>query len=319
MTRLAAYIGRHTLFQVALTKQYNLGSLVEDVKQLYVSAGQNRSPTTFLFTENEIKDEMFLEVINNILMTGQVPGLFAKDEMIAMTGELSTAFAKERSHLEPTQLNLNQFFFDCVRDNLHLVICMSPVNPLFPIRARNFPGIINGCTIDWFLSWPEEALVAVSNGLVGNFKIECDDEVKDSLLTHMGFVHRSTNAVCDQYFESTRRRVYQTPKSYLSFISSYKKMYKQQLDKINDQESRVNLGLEKLVKGAADVEDMKVILADEQIKLDKATKETEKMLQSLQVSSLDAQRENDKVMGIKRNARQMRVGLLGKKLFVKKT
>ena len=161
LTRLAAYIGRHTLFQVALTKQYNLASLVEDVKQLYVSAGQHRSPTTFLFTENEIKDEMFLEVINNILMTGQVPGLFAKDEMIAMTGELATSFGKERPHLEPTQLNLNQFFFDCVRDNLHLAICMSPVNPLFPVRARNFPGIINGCTIDWFLSWPEEALVAV--------------------------------------------------------------------------------------------------------------------------------------------------------------
>jgi hypothetical protein len=53
---------------------------------------------------------MFLEAINNILMTGQIPGLFAKDEMIAMTGDLSEDFLKERPHLDPTQLNLNNFF-----------------------------------------------------------------------------------------------------------------------------------------------------------------------------------------------------------------
>ena len=75
-------------------------------------------------------------------------------------------------------------------------------------------------------------------------------------------------------------------------------MYKQQLDKLTIRiPCQFRSG--EASQGAADVEDMKVILADEQIKLDKATKETEKMLQSLQVSSLDAQRENDKVMGIK--------------------
>jgi dynein heavy chain, axonemal len=299
LTRLAAYIGRHKLFQVALTKQYNLQSLIDDVKELYISAGQYRTPTTFLFTENEIKDEMFLEVLNNILMTGQVPGLFAKDEMIAMTGDLSVAFGKERPDLEPNQLNLNQFFFDCVRDNLHLAICMSPVNPLFPIRARNFPGVINCCTIDWFLPWPEEALVAVSNGLIGEFAVDCTEEIKESLLSHMGFVHTATNMLCTDYFEKSRRSIYQTPKSYLSFLGSYKKMYKAQLEKIKHQEASINLGLEKLVKGAADVEDMKIVLAEEQVKLDKATKDTEKMLGSLQVSSLDAQRESEKVMGIK--------------------
>jgi dynein heavy chain len=149
LTRLAAYVGRHYIFQITLTKSYNLQSLYEDIKELYVSAGKERKNTTFLFTDSEIKDEMFLEAINNILMTGQIPGLFAKDEMIAMTGDLSEDFLKERPHLDPTQLNLNNFFYDCVRDNLHMVICMSPKNLKFAVRARNFPGIISGCTIDW--------------------------------------------------------------------------------------------------------------------------------------------------------------------------
>lgn len=48
----------------------------------------------------------------------------------------------------------------------------------FPERARKFPGLVNGCTINWFLSWPAEALVAVSHGFIGNAPIECSAEVR---------------------------------------------------------------------------------------------------------------------------------------------
>lgn len=51
----------------------------------------------------------------------------------------------------------------------------------FPERARKFPGLVNGCTINWFLSWPTEALVAVSNGFIGNAPIECSAEVSRSV------------------------------------------------------------------------------------------------------------------------------------------
>lgn len=52
------------------------------------------------------------------------------------------------------------------------------VNCRFPERARKFPGLVNGCTINWFLSWPAEALVAVSDGFIGNAPIECSAEVR---------------------------------------------------------------------------------------------------------------------------------------------
>ena len=70
LTRLSSYISRAHCFQITLTKQYNKNSFIEDMKLLYKSAGQHRKPTTFLFTESEIKDEVFLEYINSILLTG---------------------------------------------------------------------------------------------------------------------------------------------------------------------------------------------------------------------------------------------------------
>jgi len=162
LTRLASYISRAICFQITLTKQYNQSALLDDIRELYKNAGHKRKPTTFLFTESEIKDEVFLETINSILSTGEVPGLFAKDEMMAMTSDLRLDFLKERPGEEETPDNLKQFFIDCVRDNLHIILCMSPMNPKFAIRARKFPGLVSSPTIDWFLAWPEVSLFCVN-------------------------------------------------------------------------------------------------------------------------------------------------------------
>jgi hypothetical protein len=68
-------------------------------------------------------------------------------------------------------------------------LCFSPVGDKFSKRARDFPGLINGCTIDWFLPWPQDALVAVSTKFIGDFEMACDESVKRKLQAHMGGVH----------------------------------------------------------------------------------------------------------------------------------
>jgi hypothetical protein len=144
LTRLSSYISRAFLFQITLTKQYNKNSFLEDMKTLYKSAGHMRKPTTFLFTESEIKDEVFLEFINSVLLTGDIPGLFAKDEIMAITADLRNSFVKERVGFEDTQDNLKQYFIDKVRslvsidyifrcccdlNNIHIAPSLTPFLP----------------------------------------------------------------------------------------------------------------------------------------------------------------------------------------------
>ena len=45
-------------------------------------------------------------------------------------------------------------FISRVRNNLHVVLCMSPVGDAFRTRCRMFPSLVNCCTIDWFTEWP---------------------------------------------------------------------------------------------------------------------------------------------------------------------
>ena len=46
------------------------------------------------------------------------------------------------------------YFISRVRNNLHIVLCMSPVGDAFRTRCRMFPSLVNCCTIDWFTEWP---------------------------------------------------------------------------------------------------------------------------------------------------------------------
>lgn len=55
------------------------------------------------------------------------------------------------------------------------------------------------------------------------------------------------------------------------------------------------IGLNKLTKGADDVERMKVTLREDESRLKEAEEATNRMLGSLEVSSLEAKRENEKV------------------------
>jgi dynein heavy chain, axonemal len=41
------------------------------------------------------------------------------------------------------------------------------MNEKFPIRAQKFPSVFSGVAINWFLPWPEEALVAVAQAFLG--------------------------------------------------------------------------------------------------------------------------------------------------------
>ncbi len=63
-------------------------------------------------------------------------------------------------------MNLFSCYIQRVKRNLHLVICMSQLSDLFAQRLRQFPSLVNCCTLDWFSEWPEEALIGVGKGAI---------------------------------------------------------------------------------------------------------------------------------------------------------
>ena len=167
---------------------------------LYRKTGIEGTQTVFLFSDTQLKQEAFLEDINNILSSGQVPNLFVKDEKnevlvairaiakkmglpdsidelwdlfvdryvdgITVMCERNSGGNSVRVHAASFALTRGIGFLSpsrcySVRSNLHVVLAMSPVGSGFRNRTRMYPSLVNCTTIDWFLPWPDDGFRSV--------------------------------------------------------------------------------------------------------------------------------------------------------------
>lgn len=255
-------------------------------------------------TDAEIKSETFLEAINSMLATGEIPGLIPKDEKDVFSLECKNVYMKDglgQKGVEPSLLDLWTYFINRVKDCLHMILAFSPVGTKFRERSQKFPSLFSQCNIDWFLPWPEDALVAVSQKFLKGFTMDATPEIRKELEFHMGKCHDLVTEVCDIYFQRMRRHVYVTPKSYLSFIDLYKDVYKKKYDGIDKEESNIVKGLDRLAEAAEGVEELKVDLRKEEVKLKEASEVTDKLLKELEVENAKAKKKADEVAVVAEN------------------
>jgi hypothetical protein len=109
LTRIAAYMSEYAVYSIAISKSYGVFEWHEDLKSVLRKAGGEGKPTVFLFNDTQIKLESFLEDINNILNTGEVPNLFAKDET-AQVCDMVAVRAKKAGAPDGTMAELFQYF-----------------------------------------------------------------------------------------------------------------------------------------------------------------------------------------------------------------
>ncbi|KAM4740016.1 dynein axonemal heavy chain 8-like [Anableps anableps] len=309
LSRLASYIAGYSVFQITLTRSYNMNNFMDDLKLLYKTAGADGKGITFIFTDNEIKDEAFLEHLNNVLSSGEVSNLFAKDEIQEITQNLFPVMKKEFPRIPPTFDNLYEYFIARSKKNLHVVLCFSPVGQKFRSRCQKFPGLISGCTMDWFSPWPSEALVAVSSYFLSDFPMICSDIVKTSVMSTMGTYHDIVSHACESYFESFRRRTHVTPKSYLSFINGYKTLYCEKHNFINTLAERMNVGLEKLKEASESVAQLSKQLEVKEKELAIASVKADEVLAEVTISAEAATKVKNEVQVVRDKAQRLVDGI----------
>lgn len=193
----------------------------DNLKTCLLSAGCESKPTMFLFCDTQIINEQMLEDINNVLNSGDVPGLYKNEDFedIFKVGKVDCS----KKGLPVNKMNMMSCYLARVKSNIHVVIAMSPLGEIFRSRLLKFPSLVNCCTLDWFTEWPEEALINVAKGSFADEAVDMGKDA-DSCVEMFKCIHQSVEAMSDRFLNELRRKNYVTPTSYLELLSTYRKI-----------------------------------------------------------------------------------------------
>ncbi|XP_033341681.2 dynein heavy chain at 93AB [Megalopta genalis] len=288
LSRLAAFISTLEVFQIQLKKGYGITDLKLELAVLYNKAGLKNLGLVFLMTDAQVANEQFLVLINDMLASGEVPDLFAEDEVENIIAGVRNE-VKGAGMLD-TRENCWKFFIDRVRRQLRIVLCFSPVGSTLRVRSRKFPAIINSTAINWFHEWPQEALMSVSKRFLQELD-ELPESYRDSAAKFMAHAHTSVNAASRHYLASERRYNYTTPKSFLEQISLYTRLLKTKSKELRGRVARLENGLEKLRSTAVQVDKLKEKLAVQEVELQQKNDAADALIAIVGVETEKVQKE----------------------------
>jgi len=279
---LVSYMHRLEMFTPAMGRGYDLKSFRNDLKRLMQETGVENKRMLLMLEDHQVEDKAFLEIVNSLLASGEVPGLYTNLELDSMLAPLREEFAKDGN-----AKTLFDFFTSRVKRNLSIVLSLDPSNEEFAFRCESNPAFFTRCTIQWMESWSQEGMQEVPNMLLQEVFNMSDDDYDDNIVDQMMYVHSTCNA---------------TPREYVNFVGLYKQIFAAKRTQQLEQKQFLQGGLSKLAEAAAKVDELsqqagsqKKLLDEKQIQAEQALGQITTSMQRASESKTEVEKQQKKI------------------------
>ena len=271
LSKLSSFICQYEPYMITITSDYRLNSFKEDLQKMYNKTGlSDDTGVLFISTENQIINEKFMILVNDLLSSGDVQDLFTPDDKEVIHNKVKLACKGAN-----TMQDVWNFFIGRIKKNLHVCLCFSPGENLRN-KARKFPSIINSTVIDWFQPWPEEALSSVAREqLKKDFEEMSEAEYFEAVVKFMPSSFNIVGLKAQDMLETDRIYTYITPKSFLELFKLFGSMYKQKVNAILDNKQKLESGLNKLQAARESIAELEKDLEIKSVEISKIKVEAE--------------------------------------------
>eukprot|EP00056_Hartaetosiga_gracilis_P017754 m.8317 g.8317 ORF g.8317 m.8317 type:complete len:4146 (-) comp6080_c0_seq1:66-12503(-) len=265
---------------------YELKDFRNDLKVAMEEAGacEEDHPVVLLIEDYQLLQTSFTELLNSLISTGDIPGLFTKEEL-----EPLLVRVKNRAGDEGWRGSTYSFFTHKVKFNLHVVLALDSSRPDFSYTCESNPAFIKECRMVWAASWSAKSMQTLPPLIL-------KDQVPDAITEDATLLLQVGNM-----YKDACKFGGASPHDFTQHIRAFSALYNAKTTEIHTEMKRFGAGLQKLQDASALVDELKAkaseqkkVLATKQAAAAEAMEDIERAL--TQASSQKVEAEHLKKM-----------------------
>jgi dynein heavy chain 1, cytosolic len=286
LSKFVSWMNGLSIFQIKAHSRYGMEDFCEDLRTVMRRVGVGGEKICFIFDEANVLSSGFLESMNALLASGEVPGLFEGEEYTALMSACRDSAARDGVILD-TEEEIFRRFTTIVQRDLHVVFTVNPSGGDWKNRSTTSPALFNRCVIDWFGTWGDKAMAEVAKEFtlrldlgdaeavggafgigegeplmqrVGDvFEGSSEGGLRQAVVAALVDLHRITKETADEVGAgaSSITRTFLSPRDYLALIQNFMTCLTDRREKVEDQQRHINQGLDKLKQTQDNVAELK--------------------------------------------------------------
>ncbi|XP_029458286.1 cytoplasmic dynein 2 heavy chain 1 [Rhinatrema bivittatum] len=292
LTFLVCHMHGAVLITPKISRGYEIKQFKNDLKQVMQLAGIEGQQVVLLLEDYQFVHATFLEMINSLLSSGEIPGLYTIEELEPLLSPLKDQ-ASEDGFMGP----IFNYFTYRIQQNLHVVLIMDCTNSNFTINCESNPALYKKCLVQWMEGWSDMSMKQIPTMLFtnenGQEKTGTDKDYKKNISGNIDFlksflvIHES----CKPYGA--------TPSRYMTFLHVYSSMYSSKKTELTKRQSHLQAGVSKLNEAKDLVDKLKRKAREQSILLKTKQTEADAALQEITVSMQNASDQKTEMEKIK--------------------
>uniref|UniRef100_A0A8D0H431 Cytoplasmic dynein 2 heavy chain 1 n=1 Tax=Sphenodon punctatus TaxID=8508 RepID=A0A8D0H431_SPHPU len=293
VTSLVSHMHGAVLITPKISRGYELKQFKNDLKHVMQLAGIEAQQVVLLLEDYQFVHSTFLEMVNSLLSSGEVPGLYTIEELEPLLSPL-----KDQASQDGFTGPVFNYFTYRVQQNLHVVLIMDSANLNFTINCESNPALHKKCQVLWMESWSESSMKKIPEMLFTE-----PEEQEKAGRTHKELKKRNHD---DSGFLKSFLMIHETckaygatPNRYMTFLRVYSAINSSKKAELIKRQSHLQAGVTKLNEAKVLVDELNKKAEEQSILLKTKQDEADAALQEITVSMQNASEQKSEMEKIK--------------------
>ncbi|KAI8842138.1 dynein heavy chain and region D6 of dynein motor-domain-containing protein [Chytridium lagenaria] len=256
---------------ISVNRSFSLKEFSICIKELLQVVGIANEEAVFIMEDYQISNGIFLEYVNSLLSGGEVPGLYAPEELDALLSTL-----KDQHSQEGFRGTLFDFFVSRIKRNLHVVLILDSASPKLTPYCEANPALYTRCQIVWMDNWMPDSMEVYVRDCFTQNQLLAEIKDLDVVIKTLLLIHNSN---------STRGA---TPRSLINYVKTYEHIFTFKSEEYQGKLKYLGSGLKKLQDASTYVDNLSAEAKKQGVQLAEKQKQADLALKQITDSILKA-------------------------------